>query len=111
MKVWDFVRPEQIDALMSLMLTLAKRAGNLTWPMFLTYVKPRRPSVSRYLLLIMRTRTSRRTTTYLSNMTNVYLTAQKTSPSWKKVTTRKTVGVENDKVMQIKYIGDKDRAA
>ena len=39
---------------------------------------------------------------------DVYLTAKKTSPSWKKVIMRKTVDVENGKVIQIKYIGDKD---
>ena len=39
---------------------------------------------------------------------DVYLMAEKTSPPRKKVTMRKTVDVENDKVIQIKYIGDKD---
>ena len=39
---------------------------------------------------------------------DVYLTAKKMPPSWKKVTVRKTVYVENDKVIQIKYIGDND---
>ena len=39
---------------------------------------------------------------------DVYLTAKKTSPSWKKVIMRKTVDVDNDKVIQTKYIGDKD---
>ena len=39
---------------------------------------------------------------------DVYLTAKKTSPSWKKVIMSRTVDVENDKVIQIKYIGDKD---
>ena len=38
---------------------------------------------------------------------DVYLTAKKTSPSWKKVIMRKTVDVDNDKVIQIRYIGDK----
>ena len=31
--------------------------------------------------------------------------AKKTSPSWKKVTMRKTVDVENNKVVQVKYTG------
>ena len=38
---------------------------------------------------------------------DVFLTAKKTSPSWKKVIMRKTVHVDNDKVIQSKYIGDK----
>ena len=32
---------------------------------------------------------------------DVYLTAKKTSPSWKKVTMRKTVDVDNDKAIQM----------
>ena len=39
---------------------------------------------------------------------DVYLTAKKSSRSWKKVTMRKTVDVDNDKVIQVKHIGDKD---
>ena len=39
---------------------------------------------------------------------DVYLMAKKTSPSWKQVIMCKTVDVESDKVIQIKYIGDKD---
>ena len=35
---------------------------------------------------------------------DVYLTAKKTSPSWKKVTMQKTVDVDNDKVIQIRQI-------
>ena len=38
---------------------------------------------------------------------DIHLTAKKTLPSWEKVTMRKTVDVESDKVTQIKYIGDK----
>ena len=38
----------------------------------------------------------------------VYLTAKKISPSWKKVIMGKTVDVDKDKVIQIKYIGNKD---
>ena len=39
---------------------------------------------------------------------DVYLTAKKTSPAWKKVIMRKTVDVDSNKVTQVKYIGDKD---
>ena len=39
---------------------------------------------------------------------DVYLTAKKTSPAWKKVITRKTVDVDTNKVIQVKYLGDKD---
>ena len=42
---------------------------------------------------------------------DVYLTAKMTSPSWKKVIMRKAVDVENNKVVQVKYIGDKDWAS
>ena len=38
----------------------------------------------------------------------VYLTAKKTSLAWKKVIMRKTVDVDSNKVIQVKYIGDKD---
>ena len=37
---------------------------------------------------------------------DVYLTAKKTSPAWKKVIMRKTVDVDSNKVIQVKYIGD-----
>ena len=39
---------------------------------------------------------------------DVYLTAKKTSPAWKKVIMRKTVDVDSNKVIQVKHIGDKD---
>ena len=39
---------------------------------------------------------------------DVYLTAKKTSPAWRKVMMRKTVDADSDKIIQIKYIGDKD---
>ena len=39
---------------------------------------------------------------------DIYLMAKKTSPSWKFIIVPKTVDVENDKVIQIKYTGDKD---
>ena len=93
--------------------------------MLLMHVKPRRLSVNRCLLL-MRTRASRcvildqlmeadenkQLKVWSSEVErrDVYLTAKKTSPSWKKVTMHKTVDVENDKVIQIKYIGDKTGA-
>ena len=39
---------------------------------------------------------------------DVYLIAKKTSPAWKKVIMRKTVDVDTNKVMQVKYIGDEN---
>ena len=39
---------------------------------------------------------------------DVYLTAKKTSPAWKKVIMRKTVDVDTNKVIQVKYIGDEN---
>ena len=39
---------------------------------------------------------------------DVYLTAKKTSPAWKKVILRKTVDVDTNKVIQVKYIGDEN---
>ena len=38
----------------------------------------------------------------------VYLTAKKTSPAWKKAIMRKTIDVDTNKVIQVKYIGDKE---
>ena len=38
---------------------------------------------------------------------DVYLTAKKTSPAWK-VIMRKTVDVDTNKVIEVKYIGDKN---
>ena len=34
---------------------------------------------------------------------DIYLTAKKTSPAWKKVIMRKTVDVDTNKVIQVKY--------
>ena len=39
---------------------------------------------------------------------DVYLTAKKTSPAWKKVIMRKTVDVDTNKVIQVKYIDDEN---
>ena len=39
---------------------------------------------------------------------DVYLTAKKTSPAWKKVIMRKTVDVDTNKVIQVKYIGNEN---
>ena len=39
---------------------------------------------------------------------DVYLTAKKTSPAWKRVIMRKTVDVDTNKVIQVKYIGDEN---
>ena len=39
---------------------------------------------------------------------DVYLTAKKTSLAWKKVIMRKTVDVDTNKVIQVKYIGDEN---
>ena len=39
---------------------------------------------------------------------DVYLTAKKTFPAWKKVIMRKTVDVDTNKVIQVKYIGDEN---
>ena len=39
---------------------------------------------------------------------DVYLTARKTSPAWKKVIMRKTVDVDTNRVIQVKYIGDEN---
>ena len=39
---------------------------------------------------------------------DVYLTAKKTSPAWKKVIMRKTVDADTNKVIQVKYIGDEN---
>ena len=39
---------------------------------------------------------------------DVYLTAKKTSPAWKKVIMRKTVDAETNRVIQVKYIGDEN---
>ena len=39
---------------------------------------------------------------------DVYLTAKKTSLAWKKVSMRKTVDVDTNKVIQVKHIGDEN---
>ena len=39
---------------------------------------------------------------------DVYLTAKKTSPAWKRVIMRKTVDVDTNKVIQVKYIGSEN---
>ena len=39
---------------------------------------------------------------------DVYLTAKKTSPAWKRVIMRKTVDVDTNRVIQVKYIGDEN---
>ena len=39
---------------------------------------------------------------------DVYLTAKKTSPAWKKVIMRKTVDADTNRVIQVKYIGDEN---
>ena len=39
---------------------------------------------------------------------DVYLTAKKTSPAWRKVIMRKTVDADTNKVIQVKYIGDEN---
>ena len=39
---------------------------------------------------------------------DVDLTAKKTSPAWKKMIMRKTVDVDTNKVIQVKYIGDEN---
>ena len=39
---------------------------------------------------------------------DVYLTARKTSPAWKRVIMRKTVDVDTNRVIQVKYIGDEN---
>ena len=110
---------------MSLMLTQAERARSLTWPTFLMLVKPKLsigesiPSFDENLYFkiyddmldqLMEADENKQLKVCSSQVErrDVYLTAKKATPSWKKVIVRKTMDVENDKVIQIKYIGDKD---
>ena len=119
-KAMGLCRPEQTDAPICPILTF-QRISKHTWPMLLAQVKRRRDSIPSLdegsyfkvcddiLDQLMEADENKQLKVWSSEVErrDFYLTAKKTSPSWKKVMMHKTVDVENDRVIKIKYIGDR----